>query len=103
MKDSMGKVLSLLDSDSVEETTHDRVAEHPGHKVENFTQLTDALAQLNFYNQNLSLFFRGQTKDHRIKRPHENERTESQKLCAAFGRDTWNDSLPHSEWPVCET
>jgi hypothetical protein len=75
MNDNMGKVWFLLDSDEITKTTHDEVAEHLGHEVSNFDKLTDAVTKLNFYNPNLNLYFRGQTRDHKIKRRRENEKT----------------------------
>ncbi len=67
MNDHMGKIYSFLDSDTIEKTKHDRVAKHHGCEVCSFAQLSDLIAKLNFYNPSLNLYFRGQTKDHKIK------------------------------------
>ena len=96
MKDNLGPIYSFLDSDKIEQTNYDRVARHCGREVRSFTQLTDALADLTFYNPNLNLYFRGQTKDHKIVRRGEREKTVL--LPGAFRREISPDEAASREY-----
>ncbi len=78
MNDNMGRIFSFLDSDQIARTKHDNVAEHPGCEVRRFVQLTDAVAELNFHNPNLNLYFRGQTTDHKMERRRKRGKTRLQ-------------------------
>ena len=103
MNDHMGKIWSLLDSDEISETTHDHVAEHPGHEVCSFDQLTRAVAHLNFYNPNLNLYFRGQTKDHKIERTRKKGKTVLQTalLPGAFRENVSSDKASSRKYLAC--
>ena len=96
MLDNMGRIWSFLDSDTVQEIGHDDVAEHGGLEVDRFGQLTDYVAQLNFYNPNLNLYFRGQTKDHQIRRRGEKEK--SALLPGAFRKPISRDEASSGEY-----
>ena len=93
MNDNMGKIWSFLDSGEIKKTKHDQVAKHRGYEVCCFAQLSDLIAKLNFYNTNLNLYFRGQTKDHKI-----GDRCETTLRPGAFREDKSPDKEASGEY-----
>ena len=96
MKDTLGRIFSFLDSDKVEASSYQVVGQHPGHEVRTFSELTDKVAQLNFYNPNLNLYFRGQTTDHKMHRGRGKGRTAL--LPGAFRQDRAPSRAASSEF-----